>query len=127
MLRTNKKYQWGHFNFFGPSKPYYRVKFELVDRGNHTWGLGLMVVLGWTVLVLTPKGSKYDQVVGIMETLWKMVKVTIHSRLCASTHFHDVFHGFRSGRGMETAIMDLKFAQELNSVDHNPPYWCSLK
>ena len=34
--------------------------------------------------------------------------------------FHDVLHGFNSGWGTETTIMELKLTQELGSVDQDP-------
>ena len=44
----------------------------------------------------------------------------IDTFLRASIQFHDVLHGFQDGRGMGMATMDLKLAQELACVDHNP-------
>ena len=32
----------------------------------------------------------------------------------------NILHGFQEGRGTGTAIMELKIAQELSIVDHNP-------
>ena len=46
--------------------------------------------------------------------------VLIDTRLRASLHLHDVLHGFRSGRGEVTAIMELKFPRELASIYHEP-------
>ena len=72
--------------------------------------------LGWTVLVLIPKGTTYTQGIGILETLWKVVEALIYTRLIASIQFHDVLHGFRSGRGTGMDIMELKLAQELARI-----------
>ena len=33
---------------------------------------------------------------------------------------HDVLHGFRAGRGMGTAILDLKLAQDISIIDQDP-------
>ena len=35
---------------------------------------------------------------------------------------HNVLHGFLPGRGVETAIMDIKITQELESVDQDTLY-----
>ena len=51
--------------------------------------------------------------------LWKVVEAIIDTRLLASIQFHDVFHGFRAGRGMGTANMDIKLYQELDSVNQD--------
>ena len=44
----------------------------------------------------------------------------IETLLRASVRLHNVLHGFCAGRVMETAIMDLKLAQELASADQDP-------
>ena len=38
----------------------------------------------------------------------------------ASISFHNILQGFRVGRGMGTAILDLKLSQELASVNRDP-------
>ena len=71
---------------------------------------------------IIPKGTKDTWGIGIMETLWKVVEAFIDTCICASLQFHDILHGFRSERGTREAIMDLKLAQELASVDTKPPF-----
>ena len=44
----------------------------------------------------------------------------IDTRLAASHHFCDFLHGFRSGIGTGTAVMEMKLAQELDRVYRNP-------
>ena len=68
-------------------------------------------------MILIPKGTTYTWVIGLLDTLWKVVEALIDTRLCASIQFHDVLHEFRSGRGSGTAIMELKLSQELASID----------
>ena len=72
------------------------------------------------ILVLILKGTTYKRGIGLLETLWKVVKILIDNRLRASLHMHDVLHGFRAERGTRTAIMELKLAQELVSIDQDP-------
>ena len=43
----------------------------------------------------------------------------IDTCLSASLHMYNVLHRFRAGRGTGTAIMELKLAQELSSIDQD--------
>ena len=76
--------------------------------------------MGWTVLVLIPKGTTDTRVIGLLDTLWKVVEELIETRLRASLQFHDVLHGFLATIGTGTAIMDLDLAQYLAIVDQDP-------
>ena len=49
-----------------------------------------------------------------------MVEAIIDTHLRASISFHDVFHGFHTGRGMGTVILELKLAWELSRVNQDP-------
>ena len=60
------------------------------------------------------------QRIGLLETLWNVVDALIYTCLRASVQFHDVLQGFRSRRGMGTAIMELNLAQEITRIDHDP-------
>ena len=64
--------------------------------------------MGWTVLVLIPKGTTETRFVGLLETLWKVVEALIETRICVSLQFHDILHGFQSGIGKGMYIMELK-------------------
>ena len=83
--------------------------------------------LGWTILVLIPKGNMDTRGIGLLNTLWKVVEALIYTCLRASIQFHEVLHGFQSGRGTGTAIIDLDPAQELASVDHDPIFLVFLE
>ena len=74
----------------------------------------------WTILVLIPKGTTNTRCIGLLEIPWKVVEVLIDTRLCASLQMHKVLHGFRSRRGMGTAIMELNISQELSIIDKDP-------
>ena len=76
--------------------------------------------MGWTILVLTHKGTTEKRGIELLETLWKVVEALINTRLISSLHFHNVPHRFRSGIWTGKAIMDLKLAQELARVYHYP-------
>ena len=61
--------------------------------------------LGWTILVLIPKGTTNKREIGLVYTLWKVVEALIDNRLRTSLHIHNVLHGFRGGRGMGAATI----------------------
>ena len=93
----------------------------LVDIVQHMWRTGeILQELGWTVLVLIPKWTIDTRGIGLLETLCKMVETLMDTRLRASLHLHDVFHGLQARRGMGTATIELKLAQEISSVDRYP-------
>ena len=84
----------------------------LVDIAQHMWCTGdIPQDLGWTFLVLISKGTTNTWGVDLLETLGKVVEVLIDTRLHASIQLHDVLHRFRSGRGTERGILELKIAQ----------------
>ena len=61
--------------------------------------------LGWTVLVLIPKGTTNIRGIGLLENLWKVVEALINTFSRASLQMHDIIHGFRSGKGTGTALL----------------------
>ena len=78
----------------------------LVDIVHHMWRMGgIPQELGWTILVLIPKGTTNKREIGLVYTLWKVVEALIDNRLRTSLHIHNVLHGFRGGRGMGAATI----------------------
>ena len=69
-------------------------------------------------MVIIPKASTDTWGIDLLETLWKAAEVIIDTRIPVSIHFHDVTRRFWYVRGTETAIMELKIAQELTRMDH---------
>ena len=55
-----------------------------------------------------------------MKVVWNLVETVIDYRIKTVVQFYDVLHGFCAVRGAGTAIMELKIAQELASVDQDP-------
>ena len=93
----------------------------MVDIFQHMWRMGdIPQLLVWNVLVLIPKVSTDTRGILLLETLWKVIEALIDTRIHVSIHFHDAVHGFWSGRGTGTAVMELEITQELARVDHNP-------
>ena len=93
----------------------------LVDLVKHVWRTGeIPQELECTILVLVMKGAINTQVIGLLETLWKVLEALIYTRLRASLKMHDILRGFRAGRETGTAIMELKIAQDLSSIYQDP-------
>ena len=129
-LRTDQFKQWLREVHPGENSKTPRMEpwMCLVEIVYHMWLTGeTPQELGWTLLVLIPKVTTKTQGIGLLEILWKVVEDLIDTRLRASLQLHDVLHGFRTGRGTGTAIMELKLAQELSSVDHNPLFLVFLE
>ena len=55
--------------------------------------------------------------IGMIEVAWKVVEALIDTRIKAVVQFHYVLHKFHARGVKGKAIMDLKLAQELASVD----------
>ena len=105
--------------FFNPPNPTFWLK--LVNLIQFIWDNDSTPKdLGWTVLVLILKVITYTWQIGILEVVWKVVETVIDTHIKAVVQFHDALHGFYTGRGAETVIMEIKLAQELASVAQTP-------
>ena len=51
-----------------------------------------------------------------MELMWKAVAVILNHRFTASITYHDSLHGFRAGRGMGTATLEVKLPQQVSAL-----------
>ena len=67
-------------------------------------------------MILIPKGKADTQGIELLEVLWKVVGSIIDTCIKKAVTFHDFLNGFRAGGRTRTAIMELKLAQELESV-----------
>ena len=78
----------------------------MVDLTQYMWQHGeIPEKLVWTILVLTLKGNTNTLGIGLLETLWKVAKAIIETRLEACINLHDVIHASHVGRGMGKAIL----------------------
>ena len=94
---------------------------KLVETNQLMWHHGdIPREMGWKVLVLIPKGNTDTRGIGLLEFLWKVVEAIIDTHLRASVRLHDILHDFRIGKGTGKVILDLKLAQKLANVDHDP-------
>ena len=75
---------------------------------------------GWTMLVLIPKLNADTQGIGLLEIVWKVMEAVIDIQIKSVVQLHDFLYRFHAGRGVGTAIVELKLAQELKSVYQDP-------
>ena len=65
----------------------------------------------WKTMEPIPKDKGEYRGIGLVETIWKVCTSIVNSRLRSSIVLHEVLHGFKQGRGTETAIMEAKLEQ----------------
>jgi hypothetical protein len=96
---------------------------QLVTLVQHAYETGeIPSQVGWTTMVLLPKGSGEYRGIGLLETVWKLLSSIIDARLKAAIHFHDALHGFRASHDTSTAIFEAKLFQQLATVEQVPLY-----
>ena len=70
----------------------------------------------WQAVVLIPKGKGDYRGIGLVEVMWKVLVVILNCCFTYSITFHNVLHGFRSGRGTGTATLEAKLFQQLAAM-----------
>ena len=70
----------------------------------------------WQEVVLIPKGKKDYRGIDLVEVMWKVVAAIINCRFTVSITYHDFLHGFRAGRGTDTATLEAKLIQQLAAL-----------
>ncbi len=75
----------------------------------------------WIIVVLISKGGGDYRGIGLLEPIWKVIEQTIDHRLDAFK-LHDSLHGCCNKRGMGTAIIEAKLAQQLSYLELKPFY-----
>ena len=65
------------------------------------------------MVVLIPKGKEDYCRIGRVAVMWKVVVAILNLQLTASITYHDFLHGFRAGRGTDTATLESKLLQQL--------------
>eukprot|EP00957_Ditylum_brightwellii_P158889 12093728-Ditylum_brightwellii.AAC.1 len=73
----------------------------------------------WVIIVLIPKGGSNYHGIGLLEPFWKVIEKVMDGRL-EVVKFHDCLHGFCTGRGTGTAIIEAKLAQQLAYIEQQP-------
>ena len=70
----------------------------------------------WKTVVLISKGKGYYHGIDLVEVMWKVVAAILNHRLTASINYHDFLHGFRAGRGTDTATLKAKLLHQLAAL-----------
>ena len=92
--------------------PYLWLK--LVEMVHNIWETGsVLTKMGCNILVLISKLKADTGGIRLPEVVWNLVEAIINTRIKVGVDFQDVLHGFRTGRGFGTAILEIKLAQEL--------------
>jgi hypothetical protein len=77
----------------------------------------------WIIIVLLPKGGGGYRGIGLLEPICKCIERVIDHWL-DNIKLHDSLHGCRNRRGMGTAIIEAKLAQQLSYLELKP--FCSV-
>ena len=75
--------------------------------------------LTWAIMVLLPKSDGGIRGIGLLDIIWKLLAAIVDNQ-CKVIPLHDCLHGFCAYRGTGTAIIELKLAQQLASIDQVP-------
>jgi len=99
----------------------------LVPLIQHMWSTGqLPAELTWSIQVLSPKPNGGARGIGLLEVVWKLMEETVDARVKEAIEFHDCLHGFRSGRGTDTAVIEAKLIQQLAAVAGEALFECFI-
>jgi hypothetical protein len=86
------------------------------------WTQGkILQQLTWVIVVLLPEGGGDYRGIGLLGSLWKVVKHIMDWRLSALP-LHEALHGCWNGRGTGTAIREAKLGQQLAHLEQEPLY-----
>ena len=62
------------------------------------------------------QGEKDYRGISLIEVMWKVVAAILNHHFTASITYHDVLHGFMTGRGTGTATLEAKLLQQLAAL-----------
>jgi hypothetical protein len=97
----------------------WRIFVEMIQV---IWDQGeILMQMNWMVVVLLPEGKGNFQGIGLLNPCWKIVeKIMVHRM--GAIDFHPCLHGEMPKRGMSTAMIEAKLAQQLAWVEQEPLY-----
>ena len=75
----------------------------------------------WIIVVLIPKGGRDFWGISLLKPIWKVLERIMDLRL-DSIVLHDTLHRCRAHRGMGTAVIEAKLAQQLLYLELRPFY-----
>jgi len=91
------------------------------------WSTGqLPTELTWSIQALLPKPNDGARGIGLLGVVWKLMEAIIDTRVKEVIAFHDCLHGFRSGRGTDTAIIEAKLIQQLAAIAGEALFECYI-
>jgi len=67
--------------------------------------------MAWMMVVLLPRGGGVYRGIGLLEPFWKTIEILM-DHWFQVLEFHDCLHSFLKGRGMGTATVEAKLAQQ---------------
>ena len=76
----------------------------------------------WKTGVLIPKGTGDFRGIGLVEMLWKTVKMILNRRLMAAIQFYDTLYRFRTVRGTGNASLRDNLLQKLTVITEEVLY-----
>ena len=79
--------------------------------------------LGWTFLVLIPKGNIYTRGIGLLEVVRNVVEAVIDTRIKKVVQFNDVLYGFCAGGGREDRNHGAKIIPGVEKCGPIPPLY----
>ena len=82
--------------------------------------------MAWSTLIIIPKGDGTSRGTRLIETCWKIIFTIIFNIFTLAITFHEVLHGFRSGLGTNTEIMEVTLIQKYYIRDLQPLLWYLL-
>ena len=89
----------------------------MVDIIQYTLREGrIYVECAWKTVVLIPNGNGEFCSISIVDVIWKAVFGVVNFRIGLAVDFHDTLHGFRAGRGMGTAYLEVKLTHKLTEM-----------
>ena len=71
-------------------------------------------------MIIMLKGKVEFRDIGLAEVIWKLFNFTIKNRLHSATTLNDALHGLRQGWGNGTATLEVKLAQNITGIYHDP-------
>jgi len=96
--------------------PQPEARNKLVELARHAWEHSeLPQELCCCVQVMIPKPDGGSRGIGLLEVVLKVIECIINARVAAKGKFHDCLHAFRAARGTDTAQIESKLFQQLQT------------
>ena len=74
--------------------------------------------MNWKTMALLSNVEGELRSIGLVEVIWKIFTSTTNSHLRSAITLHNPLHGFKQGRGTETATLEENLSQQLAGIFH---------